>query len=58
MLGLMGGDVGIDEDGLDALFLQGFEGLRTGVVELARLANLQCARAEQEHLLYVCWFHI
>ena len=56
--GLHGGDVGIDEDGLDALFLQGFEGLRTGVVKLARLANLQCARAEQEHLLYVCWFHI
>ena len=34
------GDIGVDEHGLDALFLQGFQGLAARVVELACLTNL------------------
>ena len=56
--GLHGGDVGVDEDGLDALFLEGLECLRTGVVELAGLADLQRARTEQQDFTYVVLFHI
>ena len=55
--GLHGGDVGVDEDGLDALFLEGLECLRTGVVELAGLADLQRAASEQQDFSYVVLFH-
>ena len=43
LAGLDGGDVGIDEHGGDALFFEGLDGLSAGVVELAGLADLQCA---------------
>ena len=37
--GLHGGDVGVDQDSGDAFFLEGFEGLRAGVVEFAGFAD-------------------
>src|SRR5262249_10316511 len=50
LAGLDGGGVGVDEPRGDALFFQGFDGLCAGVVELAGLADLQRARAEDEDL--------
>ena len=47
--GLDGGDVGVDQHGLDAFFAQGFQCLRAGVVELAGLPDFECARPEDEH---------
>ena len=55
--GLYRGNIGINQNGLDSLFLQGFEGLRTGVVKFTSLANLQCARAQEQHLLYLIVLH-
>ena len=49
LAGLDRGDVRIDEDGGDALFAQRLERLRTRVVELAGLADLQRARAEHQY---------
>ena len=45
---LDGGDIRIDEDGVDAFFLQGLECLGTAVVELASLTDLQGATAQEE----------
>ena len=42
-------DVGVDQHGADALFTQGLQRLRAGVVELAGLTDFQCARAQHEH---------
>ena len=42
-------DVGVHEDGPDAFLAQGLEGLRTAVVEFSGLADLQRARAQDEH---------
>ena len=50
LAGLDGGDVGIDEHRGDALLLERLDRLRAGVVELAGLADLQRARAEDEDL--------
>jgi hypothetical protein len=49
--GLDGRDVGIDENRVDALFLERLEGLRPGVVELASLTDFQCAGSQHEHAL-------
>ena len=46
--GLDRGDVGVDEDDLEALLLQGLDGLAAGVVELAGLADLERPAAEDE----------
>ena len=48
--GLDGGDIRVDEDGPDAFFAQGLQGLRTGIVEFAGLPDLQGAGSEHEHL--------
>ncbi|KAI3479544.1 hypothetical protein L1887_58356 [Cichorium endivia] len=48
--GLDGGDVGVDEHGVDALLLERLDGLRTGVVELTGLADRETTGAEDEHL--------
>ena len=45
------GDIGIDENGLDALFAEGFQGLRAAVVEFAGLADLEGARSEHQYFL-------
>ena len=50
--GLHGGDVGIDEDGFDAFFLESLEGLGTGIVKLSCLANFQSAGTKQQNFLY------
>ena len=50
--GLHGGDVGVDQHGLNAFFAKGFQGLGAAVVEFARLADFQGARAQQQHFLY------
>src|SRR5579883_1594690 len=39
--GLNGSNIGIDQDGRDALLAQRLESLRAGIVELARLPYLQ-----------------
>src|SRR5262249_55194505 len=46
---LDGGDVGIDEDRVVTLLPQRLEGLRTGVVELTGLSDLERARAQDQH---------
>ena len=46
---LDGGDVGIDEHRSDALLLERLDGLCAGIVDLSGLADLQGARAEDEH---------
>ena len=45
-------DVRVDQHCPDTLFLQGFQGLAAAVVELAGLAYLERAAAQQQHLLY------
>ena len=54
LAGLDGGDVRVDEDRGDALLLERLDRLRAGVVELAGLADLQRARAEDEHACAAC----
>ena len=44
------GDVGVDQHRLDAALAQGLDGLRPTVVKLARLADAQTARADEQHL--------
>ena len=46
-------DVGVDQDGLDPLFLERLDRLRAGVVELAGLADLKGSRAQDQDSL---WF--
>ena len=48
LAGLHGGDVGVDQHHPDALLLERLDRLRAGVVELAGLADLQRAAAEQQ----------
>mmetsp|Transcript_13563 Transcript_13563/g.24040 ORF Transcript_13563/g.24040 Transcript_13563/m.24040 type:complete len:838 (+) Transcript_13563:2027-4540(+) len=55
---LHGGDVGVDHHHADALLLQGLDGLRARVVELARLPDAQAPRAQQQHLLHVGLVHL
>ncbi len=57
LAGLDRGDVGVDEYGLDALFLEGFQGLRTAVVEFACLAYLQGSGAQQQDFLELIGWH-
>ena len=49
-VGLDGRDVRVDEDDLQPLLLERLDRLRARVVKLARLADGEAARAEQEHL--------
>src|SRR5690606_13441629 len=49
--GLDGGNVWIDEDGVDALFLESLDGLRARVVEFTSLANAQASTAKNKNLL-------
>ena len=51
------GYVGVDEYRLDAFFFQGFQRLRTGIVELAGLAYFQSSRTEKQNFLYFFFFH-
>ena len=44
------GDIGVDQDDLEALLLEGLDGLAAGIVELAGLADLEGAAAEEEDL--------
>lgn len=48
--GLDGGNVRVDQDGVNALLLQGLDGLGAGVVKLSSLANGQTSRAKNEDL--------
>ena len=48
--GLDGGDVWVDEDGVDAFLLERLDGLRARVVKLTRLADREAARAQDEDL--------
>ena len=54
---LHGGDVGIDEHRVDALFLQGLQGLCTTIVELSCLTYLQGSRAQKQNLFDFFLFH-
>ena len=56
--GLHRGDVGIHEHRADALLLQRLHRLAAGIVELAGLADLQRAAAEQQHLAGRCFHRI
>ena len=51
--GLDGGDVGVDQDGLYLLLLEGLQRLRARVVKLTRLTDGQTTRAQDENLLRV-----
>ena len=50
-------DVRINQYRLYALFAQCFQGLRTTVVKLACLTDLQCSRSQQQYLLDAIIFH-
>ena len=58
LAGLYRGDVRIDENRLDPLFLQRLEGLRTGIVEFTGLANLQRSRSQEQYFFDGRIFHI
>ncbi|OPZ81751.1 MAG: hypothetical protein BWY77_00498 [bacterium ADurb.Bin431] len=47
--GLDGGDVGIDQDGLDALFLEGLDRLAAGIVKFARFTDLEGGAPQNDH---------
>src|SRR5262249_23685038 len=51
-----GGRVGVDEHDAVAFFLEGFAGLRAGVIELARLADDDRASAANEDAVDVVSF--
>ena len=55
--GLHGGNVRVDENGLDAFFSQRLESLRARVVEFARFTYFQCSRTEEQYFLYRVVFH-
>jgi len=44
--GLNGGDIGVNQYGRDTLFFHGFEGLRTGVIELSGLTDFKRTRTQ------------
>ncbi|KAK5624301.1 hypothetical protein RRF57_000017 [Xylaria bambusicola] len=46
-------NVGVDENGVDAFFLQSFDSLTTGIVELSSLTNAQTSTTEDKYLLDV-----
>ena len=46
--GLPRRDVGVNEDGVDALLAEGLQGLRTGVVELASLTNAEASATDED----------
>jgi hypothetical protein len=50
------GGVAVDQNDLVTLFTQGLAGLYAGVVELARLADDDGARADDEDAFEVCTF--
>ena len=51
--GLDGGDVGVDQNRVDSLFLQSLDRLTSRVVKLSSLSNAQTSTAEDKHLLDV-----
>ncbi|KAF3384345.1 hypothetical protein F1880_003105 [Penicillium rolfsii] len=51
--GLNSGNVGVDQDGVDAFLLQRLDGLTTGVIELSSLADAQTTTAQNQNLLDV-----
>ncbi len=51
------GDVGVDEDDLDALLLRRLYGLAPRVVELPRLPDLEGSASEEQHLFDATLFH-
>ena len=58
LAGLNRSNVGVDKDGLYTLLLQGLKSLRTGVIKLACLTYLECARSKQQHFLILLQCHI
>jgi hypothetical protein len=46
--GLDSGNIGIDEDDVQAFFPQRLDGLAARIIELARFADLERAAAEEE----------
>ncbi len=50
VLHLNGGNVGVDDDSVDALLLERLDGLGAGVVELTSLSDGQAARTQYEYL--------
>ncbi len=50
VLHLNGGNVGVDDNSVDALLLERLDGLGAGVVELTRLSDGQAARTQYEYL--------
>ena len=51
--GLDGGDIGVDQNGLDPLFLERLDRLGPGVVKLTCLADLKGSRSQDQDSL---WF--
>ena len=54
--GLDGGNIGVNEDGTDAFFAKGFEGLGAGVVEFSGLADFERSGTEDEYV-FGCVVH-
>jgi hypothetical protein len=47
---LNGGNVGVDDDSVDALLLERLDGLGAGVVKFPRLPDGQAPRTQDQHL--------
>ena len=54
---LHGSDVGVDQDGFNALLFQGFECLGTGIIKFTGLTDLQGTGTKQQYFLYIVFFH-
>ena len=48
---LYGSNIRIDKNGFNPFFFQGFECLRTGIVKLSGLTNLERTRTQDKHFL-------
>ena len=55
---LNGSNIGVNQNGLDTFLVQRFEGLRTRIIELARLTDLQGAGAKNQHFMNILKFHV
>ena len=53
---LYGSNIRIDKNGFNPFFFQGFECLRTGIVKLTGLTDLQGTGTQQQYFLYI-FFH-
>ena len=55
--GLHSGNVRVNQDAVDTLFLQGFQGLTAGIVELAGFTDFQRSGTQEQYFLNLIVYH-